>query len=113
MSNISQETGRRIRSLRQQEGFTQELLAEKAELHPVYIGQVERGEKNLTLNSLAKILAALHVTFSDFFEGIEPSQSLSSTAYRCYELVRQYPPAEQERLYRILTEIDTLSKDKK
>ena len=47
---------RRIRKLR---GLSQERLADLAEIHRTYIGSVERGERNITLDSLEKIAIAL------------------------------------------------------
>ena len=54
-----------IRKYRQLRKISQEELAEKADLHPTYIGQAERGEKNLTISSLEKILIALDISFSE------------------------------------------------
>ena len=59
MSDITTIVGQRIRTRRQQLGYSQELASEKAGLHPTYIGQVERGEKNLTIKSIEKICIAL------------------------------------------------------
>ena len=50
MSDIAKTVGKRLRSYRQAQSLSQERLAEMAGLHPTYIGQVERGEKNLTIN---------------------------------------------------------------
>lgn len=54
MSEISKITGQRIRNYRVQQGLSQEKLAEMAGCHPTYIGQLERGEKNATLESIEK-----------------------------------------------------------
>ena len=43
MSDIAKTVGRRLRSYRLALGLSQERLAERAGLHPTYIGQVERG----------------------------------------------------------------------
>ena len=45
VSKLSIEIGQRIRNYRSQQQLSQEELAEKCGLHPTYIGQVERGEK--------------------------------------------------------------------
>lgn len=109
MSTISAVVGQRIRTYRQKANMTQEDLAEQADLHYTYIGQVERGEKNLTLSSLEKILDALNMSFSDFFEGFE-HKSQESIPSLCYDLICQKESKDQQRIYRILCEIDQLGK---
>src|SRR5215470_787349 len=56
--------GNAIRRHRAQVGLSQERLAEKADLHPVYIGKIERGEQWVSLHALLRIAVALdvHVT---------------------------------------------------
>lgn len=108
MNTITNVVGQRIRAWRINRGMTQEELAEKAELHPTYIGQAERGEKNLTLVSLEKILSALSVSFSEFFAYMEAAKNEPTTAARCYELINSKSKSEQEKLYRILLEIEQL-----
>jgi transcriptional regulator with XRE-family HTH domain len=110
MDSITREVGLRIRAYRQRRGMTQEVLAEKAELHHTYIGQVERGEKSLTLGSLERILKALDVTFSDFFENIEGCQKSENVLGKCYRLLQGKSEEQQQRLYRILLEMDELMK---
>ena len=51
--------GIRVRQLRKQKGWSQEKLAEEANLHRTYIGAIERGERNLSLLNIAKIAEAL------------------------------------------------------
>ena len=61
--------GSRIRELRIKADFTQEQLAERADLHPTYLGGIERGERNLSLRNLDKLATALQVplkTLVDF-----------------------------------------------
>lgn len=65
MENICKRVGKTIRKYRMQKGISQEKLAELAELHRTYIGQVERGEKNLTLLSMERIAKALGVEVRD------------------------------------------------
>lgn len=59
MDDICTRVGFSIRKQREGMGISQEKLAELSELHRTYIGQVERGEKNLTLRSLERIAKAL------------------------------------------------------
>lgn len=49
-------------------GISQEELAERASLHRTYISDVERGARNLSLLSMEKLAAALHVSISSFFD---------------------------------------------
>jgi len=57
--------GKRIQQIRKNTGLTQERLAEKAWMHPKYIGQIERGEINTTLETLIKIAVALNMPLSE------------------------------------------------
>lgn len=53
--------GDRLRALREAAGLTQEALADAAELHWTYIGQVERGERNLTYKNILKLARGLDI----------------------------------------------------
>jgi transcriptional regulator with XRE-family HTH domain len=67
MSNINKDVGLNIRKLREDKGLSQEKLAALADLHRTYIGQIERGEKNLGLRNLEKIAKALRVNIKELF----------------------------------------------
>ncbi|MDA2925645.1 helix-turn-helix domain-containing protein [Acidobacteria bacterium AH-259-G07] len=49
MQTIRSRLGERVRHLRTHLGWSQEKLAEKAGLHPTYVGGIERGERNVFL----------------------------------------------------------------
>jgi transcriptional regulator with XRE-family HTH domain len=57
--------GDSIRSCRKRAGFSQETLAEKADLHPVYISTVERGAKTISMDALMRIAEALRVRLGE------------------------------------------------
>jgi len=59
-SNIA--VARNLRRLRKRLGLSQEACAEKCGLHRTYIGAVERGERNITLETLDGIALELGVT---------------------------------------------------
>ena len=59
MSEINERVGLNIRTIREERGLSQEKLAALADLHRAYIGQIERGEKNIGLRNLEKIAKAL------------------------------------------------------
>ncbi len=65
MKNINKEVGFNIRRIREERGFSQEKLAALADLHRAYVGQIERGEKNIGLKNLEKIAKALNVKTKD------------------------------------------------
>lgn len=63
--------GTRIRQLRTEKSLSQEELADRAGLHRTYIGAVERGERNVSLDNILAIAQALKVTASELLRGVE------------------------------------------
>jgi transcriptional regulator with XRE-family HTH domain len=63
--------GIRIRELRTAQSLSQEELADRAGLHRTYIGGVERGERNVSLDNILAIAKALNVSGSDLLRGVE------------------------------------------
>jgi transcriptional regulator with XRE-family HTH domain len=59
--------GKTVRHYRKQAEFSQEKLAEKAELSTVFISHVERGVENISVDALARIAKALGVSLRDLF----------------------------------------------
>lgn len=59
--------GQKVRSERTKLSLSQEELASRAGVHRTYIGMIERGEKNITLENIEKIAKALKINISDFF----------------------------------------------
>ncbi len=59
LSATTIEFGARVRARRLELGWSQEGLAEACGLHWTYVGQVERGRRNLTLHNVVKLAAAL------------------------------------------------------
>lgn len=67
MARINKKVGLRIRKYRKKKSWTQEKLAFEANLHRAYIGQIERGEKNIGLRNLEKIAKSLGVKLENLF----------------------------------------------
>ena len=59
--------GKRIRDLRRLKRLSQEDLAERAGLHRNYIGDVERGERNVAIVNIAKVAADLDMSIAELF----------------------------------------------
>ena len=68
--NLYKILGETIRAERTNAGFSQEQLAEKADLARNYIGNVERAEHKITLETLARIAKALNLRVHDLTRGI-------------------------------------------
>lgn len=66
-SKICQLFGRQIKKLRQRQGLSQEALAYEAGIHRTYIGSIERGERNPSLNNIYRIAKVLKVSLPRLF----------------------------------------------
>ncbi|MBO4927126.1 MAG: helix-turn-helix transcriptional regulator [Clostridiales bacterium] len=113
MSEINTIIGQRIRNYRKLLGLSQESLASLSDNHPTYIGCLERGEKNPTLNSLEKICDALQIPISQLFAKIGSHESSLSDdiPLRCYEIICSKSIKEQEELFRILLAVERFGEE--
>lgn len=68
--DICKRFGARIRALRVVRGFSQEELAQRADLHRTYVGGIERGERNISLVNIEKLATALGVTLDSLMKDI-------------------------------------------
>lgn len=100
--------GERIRAKRKERGLSQEELAERANIHPTYIGQLERGEKSATVDSLEKITAALEITFEELFSHLQPSTSFRDNTTLC-RIVNKLNVIGEENQKVVLDIINALS----
>jgi transcriptional regulator with XRE-family HTH domain len=67
-SPANQTLGQAIRSAREHRGDTQEGFARKASIDRSYYGAIERGEFNLTVDTVLKIAASLELPASQLFQ---------------------------------------------
>ncbi|WP_348623984.1 helix-turn-helix transcriptional regulator [Paenibacillus peoriae] len=65
MTKLRNSVGERIRTIRKAKGLTQQQLAELSGLDDAYIGSVERGERNFSIDTLEKVLTSLNVSISE------------------------------------------------
>jgi transcriptional regulator with XRE-family HTH domain len=63
--------GKRIREFRLKKGFSQESFADHCGLHRTYMGGIERGEHNLTIQTALTIARGLEITLSRLLSDIE------------------------------------------
>jgi transcriptional regulator with XRE-family HTH domain len=66
----ARELGERIRERRKALGISQEQLGERAGLHRTYVGQVERGDVNVTVRTLLAVADGLGVDVADLVRGM-------------------------------------------
>jgi transcriptional regulator with XRE-family HTH domain len=79
MQKMRIELGRRIRELRKIHGWSQEELGEHADLHPTYVGGIERGERNVSFDNLYSIATAFNLTLAQLFDFPKAGQDKRDT----------------------------------
>ncbi len=71
MKNHKLILGQNIKAIRKEKKLSQEKLAEISSLHRTYIGSIERGERNVSIENIILIAKALNIKLCKLFEGIE------------------------------------------
>jgi transcriptional regulator with XRE-family HTH domain len=59
----------RLRAARKAAGLTQEAVGDRAGLHPTYVGSVERGERNVSIDNMEKLARAVGVDLDELLAG--------------------------------------------
>ncbi|MEC0092216.1 helix-turn-helix domain-containing protein [Paenibacillus macquariensis] len=109
--------GSRLRKERLKHNFTQERLAEKIDVSHAYIGQIERGERSLTLETLIKLANQLEVTADELLhESLKMNEG--HFIHKIIHLVQERPIDEQqmalnmlEVMFAHLDQMNSISKD--
>ena len=104
--------GSRIRAARKNADLSQEKLAELADMHPTYIGQLERGEKNASLESIHKISSALRLPLKKLFEKLDQPGSAASERnipLEYYDHLLTRPISRQKIVVEFLSLLDRYS----
>ena len=112
MDDVAALIGIRIRTMRKSKGMSQEKLAEKCGLHPTYIGQVERGEKNVTVNNVYRVAEALNVGLDEMFQGIGKKAHEAVLANELIDLLSECNKNQQKALIKIAREIVDFGKNR-
>ncbi len=80
--------GQRVRALRKQRGHSQERLGDRAGLSGKFIGEVERGEKSISIDSLYRVSVALEIPLRELTDVADkPSAVPSEEAEKIFALV--------------------------
>ncbi len=66
--DITEKFGLRLKTLRKEKGLSQEELAERSGLNRPYISGIEKGKRNVSIETVEKLSQALYVPVRDFFE---------------------------------------------
>ncbi|ASA24926.1 helix-turn-helix domain-containing protein [Paenibacillus donghaensis] len=111
MSDVVKRVGDRIRRLRKDKGLSQEQLAELSGLHTNYVGQVERGEKNLTIETLQKIVGGLGVSLEELFRYLDPMER-KDTLGQIVEMLSERSAQDQVMALRVLQTVLDWEKSK-
>jgi len=74
IADLMNQIGKQVRILRKNRGLTQAELGEKVELPQSYIGSIERGEKNISLETMERLIDALRITPAELFGTVQPSE---------------------------------------
>ncbi len=70
MQDIQKQVGDNIRALRRKRKLSQDVFAEKSGLHRAHVGEIERGESNVTIQTLKTIADTLEVRIVDLVKGL-------------------------------------------
>ena len=112
--NISKELGLKIRFYRKEKKMTQEKLAEICGFHPTYIGQLERGEKNASVETLYRLSRGLNTSMCHLLNEIEPPANATDTVFiprKIYDRLLSVPKEKQAAVYDIIQRILDFSLD--
>lgn len=101
--------GNRIRIFRTEQKLSQEELAFASELHPAYIGKIERGEKCPTIETLYKIAEGLKIPLHKLLDISSGTDAEETDAFhRIQEALDGLSPEEMLRIAQIVEQITAL-----
>lgn len=67
-SSARKRFAKKLRATREEQGLSQEALADAAGLHRTYVGSVERGERNISIDNIERLATALDVSAASLLE---------------------------------------------
>ncbi len=115
MNELLIKLGDRIRTLRNEQKLSQENLAEKSELHPTYIGRIERAEVNVTITALNRIASALGMKITELLSFPITGEIVSkeeTSIFNIIGLIEKVNPQSIDLVSRVLKEIAKWEKER-
>ena len=97
--------GRRIRSLRNDKGWTQEKLGVESGISYKFIGEIERGLQNPSFETLVKIAAALLVALPDLVSFEQETLDKKAIESRISQIMKTLPDEDIRRLHMVLSSL--------
>ncbi len=104
MPDIYKDIGSRLRKERTRLGWTQDEMGERAGLHPAYIGQIERGSKKISIETLRKLAQALSLRMGDLLNET-PGPLPEDWESKIGGLLRENSPDDRELIYNTLRQL--------
>ena len=71
MKRLQVELGSKVRALREEKGYSQEVFASIADLDRTYIADIEGGKRNVSLEVIWKLAKAFGISVSNLLEGVD------------------------------------------
>lgn len=101
MKSVADKFGRRLKGLRKKQSFTQDGLAEAAGLSCKHIGEIERGEVNLTIQSLDQIACAFGLKADELIH-CDQEEEIEVLRKQVVDYIAQCPEAEVKLAYKLM-----------
>lgn len=105
ISDHNYDIGKIVRQERLEQGWTQEELAEKTDMSPSFIGQIERGVKVVSLDTLERLSQVFGLKSADFFRkkgALSMHHGAPSMESKVAGLLKGYSLREQKVVYQTL-----------
>lgn len=97
--------GNRLREIRLRNGLSQEQTANTADITAAYLGQVERGEKNITVLVLEKICNVFNISLHDFFapeKNNDKQTDIDEISVQILNQLKNKSAAEKKKILRVI-----------
>lgn len=105
MEQLVDIVGTNIKEIRKKKKLTQEELSEKCGLQTSYLAGVERGDRNITLQTLEKITSGLEINPKELFELESPINKLTLEKEQLVQLFTSHMLGRSEKEIRLLIKI--------